>query len=314
MIWTPERNKVQGLLIADLYGQADDVACERNAVMAGGLRGADKASALAQQGIDPTLYLTISIDDLIEEMAARELIPRISGLSPLDAADLVHAEAQFLAKRLGLRALADGRNLIWDITMASAPSVEPWLSTMRLAGYAATGIFVEIDLEESVRRSEAEHRRGHDEYRNGRGYGGRYVAADAIRALADTPAGARRCAAQTALIQPSAAPGDRPFGSFRGAVTGRIAAYITGGLTLDALAEEFRTRCWPDVPSVCPPGMEAAAPAIDDPEPSVPGSFDDVVLAYDLGWLTDADYAALAEAAVCAPRRRRPYGCAGLPG
>ena len=43
--------------------------------------------------------------------------------------------------------------------------------------------------------------------------------------------------------------------------------------------------------------MEAAAPAIDDPEPYVPGSFDDVVRAYDLGWLTDTDYEALATAA-----------------
>jgi hypothetical protein len=40
--------------------------------------------------------------------------------------------------------------------------------------------------------------------------------------------------------------------------------------------------------------LEAAAPAIDDPEPHVPGSFDDVVLAYDLGQLTDTDYVIVA--------------------
>jgi hypothetical protein len=33
--------------------------------------------------------------------------------------------------------------------------------------------------------------------------------------------------------------------------------------------------------------MEQARAAIDDPEPYFPGSFDDVVLAYDLGWLSD---------------------------
>ena len=40
-----------------------------------------------------------------------------------------------------------------------------------------------------------------------------------------------------------------------------------------------------------------ARDAIDDPEPYVPGSFDDVVLAYDLGWLSGADYDVLAVAA-----------------
>jgi hypothetical protein len=43
--------------------------------------------------------------------------------------------------------------------------------------------------------------------------------------------------------------------------------------------------------------MEQAGPAIDDPEPYVSGSFDEAFLAYDLGQLTDADYAILAEAA-----------------
>ena len=45
------------------------------------------------------------------------------------------------------------------------------------------------------------------------------------------------------------------------------------------------------------PNSSPAREAIDDPEPYVPGSFDDVVLAYDLDWLTDADYDILAIAA-----------------
>jgi hypothetical protein len=64
---------------------------------------------------------------------------------------------------------------------------------------------------------------------------------------------------------------------------------------------------------VCAPGLEAAAPAIDDPEPYVPGSFDDVVLAYDLGEITDVGYQALAIAAAgvapgCQARAPRPGG------
>jgi hypothetical protein len=45
------------------------------------------------------------------------------------------------------------------------------------------------------------------------------------------------------------------------------------------------------------PGLEAAAPTIDDPEPHVPRSFDGVVLADDLGHFSDTDYVVLAAAA-----------------
>ena len=66
MIWAAERNREQGALVAALYQQASGVLCERKAVLAGGLPGADKAEALAQAGIDPAGYLTISIDRILD--------------------------------------------------------------------------------------------------------------------------------------------------------------------------------------------------------------------------------------------------------
>ena len=184
MIWTAERNMDQGALVASMYEQAASVPCERKAIMAGGLRGADTAGALTQAGID-----AIAVSDHQHRRHPRRdgwrgLIPHVDGLSPLEAADLVHAEAQFLAKRLGLRALADGRNVIWDISFASQHAVESWIAAHRRAGYTIDAIFVELSIGESVRRSAAMHRRGHDEYRQGRGYGGRFIPAEAIRALA----------------------------------------------------------------------------------------------------------------------------------
>ena len=188
MIWTAGRNMDQGALIAAMYSRAGAAPCERKAVMAGGLPGADTAGALTQAGIGASRHLTISIDGILTEMAGRGLIPHVEGLSPLEAADLVHAEAQFLAKRLGLRALADGRNVIWDISFASQHAVESWIAAHRRAGYTIHAIFAELSIGESVRRSAARHRRGHDDYRQGHGYGGRFIPAGAIRALADDPA------------------------------------------------------------------------------------------------------------------------------
>ena len=50
------------------------------------------------------------------------------------------------------------------------------------------------------------------------------------------------------------------------------------------------------MPSAYPPGVKTRA-AVDDLEPYVLGSFDNVGLAYDLGQLTDTDYQTLARAA-----------------
>ncbi len=271
MIWTAERNMDQGAMVASMYEQAASVPCERKAVMAGGLRGADTASAFTQAGIDASRYLSISIDAILLEMAGRWLIPRVDGLSPLEAAGLVHIEAQFVAKRLGLRALADGRYVIWDISMAAQDAVESWLAAHRRAAYSIHGIFVELSIEESVRRSEAMHRRGHDEYRQGRGYGGRYVPAVAIRALA-LPAGPGPGGTPRDEGVSSGPAGGEPGGSAPVAeVTGMICSYLAGALTLDAICQKFRSRRWPAVPSACPAGLEEAAPAIDDPEPLCPG-------------------------------------------
>jgi hypothetical protein len=265
--------------------------------MIGGLPGADKPSALARAGVDRSRYVTVSVNAVLQEMAARGLIPRVDGLSPLEAADLARGEAQFLVKRIAMRALADGRNLLFDISMASLHAVEPWLDRLKLAGYAMRGIFAEISIEEAVRRSAAEHRLGQEEYRNGRGLGGRYVPPGAIRALANAAGSPEARTAPASSDGGSGSGGPLGIATTGGDVADMITSYLSGQLTLEDLASQFRARRWRAAPQATPAGLEKAAPAIHDPEPYVPGSFDDVVFAYDLGQLCDADYEALARAA-----------------
>jgi hypothetical protein len=131
MIWNPERFRQQGRLVADLYERAAGVPCDRRAVLAGGLPGADKADALAQEGVSAAAFLMVSVAGVLEEMAARSLIPVVARLSPMEAADLALAEAQFVAKRIAMRAVADGRDVILDISMASEQSVVSWLAALR---------------------------------------------------------------------------------------------------------------------------------------------------------------------------------------
>jgi hypothetical protein len=80
-------------------------------------------------------------------------------------------------------------------------------------------------------------------------------------------------------------------------VTEMIAALRNGSLTLDEVAQRFRERTWPHTKKPAPTSyQEMAAAALEDPEPDVPGSFDDVTAAYDRGELTRAQYRTLAEA------------------
>jgi hypothetical protein len=184
--WSRERNRIQGALVADLYDQAKEVPCSGHAIIAGGLGGAGKSTVLSSHaGIDRSQYLTINPDDIKEEMAQRGLIPDVAGLSPLEASDLVHEESSFIAKRLALRATADQKNVIWDITMSDQAKTERRIDDLRTGGYSVDGIFVDIPVETSVRRAEARHREGHEDYRAGIGLGGRYVPPEVIRAQAD---------------------------------------------------------------------------------------------------------------------------------
>jgi hypothetical protein len=80
-------------------------------------------------------------------------------------------------------------------------------------------------------------------------------------------------------------------------VTQLIDALSSGRMSLEQVAARFRERSWPEAPRPEPQSyLEMAAAAQEDPEPYIPGSFDDVIKAYDLGKITDHEYAVLSEA------------------
>jgi len=79
--------------------------------------------------------------------------------------------------------------------------------------------------------------------------------------------------------------------------TDLIKALRDGTMTLDEVAQRFRERKWQrrrrEPPATY---FEMASRTLEDPEPYVPGSFDDVTDAYDRGELSDDEYDVLAEA------------------
>jgi hypothetical protein len=81
-------------------------------------------------------------------------------------------------------------------------------------------------------------------------------------------------------------------------VTELIEALRNGTMTLDEVAQHFRERIWPLTRGPkSQTYLERAAAAEADPDPLVPGSFDEVAAAYHRGDLSLDAYRTLADAA-----------------
>ncbi len=76
-----------------------------------------------------------------------------------------------------------------------------------------------------------------------------------------------------------------------------ISALSDGSMTLDDVVDRFRGRIWPRTRNRVPQtDLEMSTRALEDPDPHVPGSFDDVTAAYDRGQISSAQYRVLSEA------------------
>ncbi len=187
MAWVAERRHAHDEIIKEIYDSAADVPCDRKAVIAGGLGGAGKTTVLEQHAsVDRSEFLTINPDDIKEELVRREMVPRLPGLSPMECSSLAHEESSHIARLLAVRAMADGKNIIWDVTLSSPKSAFGRVAEFRAADYQnIEGIFVDIPIDTSVDRAAARHRRGHERYLSGEGLGGRFVSEDIIRSQHD---------------------------------------------------------------------------------------------------------------------------------
>jgi hypothetical protein len=82
-----------------------------------------------------------------------------------------------------------------------------------------------------------------------------------------------------------------------------LEALHQGTISLEEVALRFRQRAWPWRRASRPATyLEMAAAELLDPDPYLPGSFDDVVAAYDAGTITQDQFRVLAQAVALAPR------------
>jgi hypothetical protein len=86
-------------------------------------------------------------------------------------------------------------------------------------------------------------------------------------------------------------------------VSDLLDALHSGTISLDEVAQRFQNRRWPRRKSHAPATyLEMAAEELQDPEPYLPGSFDDVIAAYDQGKISRDQLRVLSDAVADAQR------------
>lgn len=80
-------------------------------------------------------------------------------------------------------------------------------------------------------------------------------------------------------------------------VTELLDALSAGTITVDEVARQFRARTWPRRRRTDPASYsDMAAAQLQDPDPYIPGSFDDVAAAYHQKKITREQFRALSQA------------------
>lgn len=176
--WSDERAAIHRRIVDEYYDRYKHIPNERRGLMTGGLGGAGKTTTL-RSGSDynPDEYMPLNPDEFKEEIAMRGLAPEIPGhdLSPMERSTLFHQESSHLAEMLAQRAYADGRNVVWDATMADPGAPTRRIGDMRRAGYTVDGVFVHVPVPTSISRIRSRYRQAQREWMQGRGPGGRPV-------------------------------------------------------------------------------------------------------------------------------------------
>lgn len=180
--WHPERARIHQELIREMFNDIETkgtVLYNKEAIFSGGLGGAGKSTVLKNHklaNINLDEYVTINPDDIKEIMAAKGLIPKVPGLSPMEASPLVHEEASHISSMVAALAIQRGMNVIYDTTMANEQGTREKIENLRYSGYGKIrAVFVDITPETSGSRAEARHLRGFNKFLMGQGYGGRLL-------------------------------------------------------------------------------------------------------------------------------------------
>lgn len=158
-----ERERQQ-LEVIDEFVNADGVKADKRMLFLGGLPGAgkttwlnsDKAKAL---GIDLGEYVQVNPDEVKTVMQRKGMVPDFDGLSADEAATLYHEESTHIAKMIAEAATAQGKNVVFDTSLAKQKQWDRARELTEPRGYDSTLVFIDVPVELSMQRAARRHKK-----------------------------------------------------------------------------------------------------------------------------------------------------------
>lgn len=182
--YTEERQKLHREILDELHDKYKDVPSEGKVVFSAGLPGAGKTTVLnmlkdGSEGVNVDNFATVSSDDMKEIFAEKGMIPKVDGLSEMEASTLVHEESSYLADKFLSELGQQNKNIVYDFTCKNADSTTRRMNILKNAGYKEKDmqfIFVDIPLEVAEERANFRYSVGLNDGIQKEGHtGGRYL-------------------------------------------------------------------------------------------------------------------------------------------
>ena len=144
--WTPERQALHDQIINDILepGRPAPAGIEPEAVIMGGLPGSGKSSVLAERAGGGQFDGYVHIDaDVIKGM-----LPEYEGWN----AALLHDESSAIADEVVRRSIRNHMPIMYDATLRTTRNAAAVVDALESVGYNTRLIYVDIPIEDSMRR------------------------------------------------------------------------------------------------------------------------------------------------------------------
>lgn len=167
VVWTPERQALHDQIVDKMLADQIKGGALRdgNMIILAGLPGAGKTESLSggreSAGlVDGQSFVHVEADAMKAALADAHAIEPPPGVGRLECAPLLHEESSAMAQQLANQAMAQGYNVVWDITGSSEKSVQARIDAGRAAGYHITGLMVDTTIPIAQERAASRYARG----------------------------------------------------------------------------------------------------------------------------------------------------------
>lgn len=187
--YTPERQKLHAIIISEILENAKNIPNEGKVLWTGGVMAAGKTYVLEtkMKGLANNYVSSLNPDEIKIQMAKMGMMPKVEGLTPMEVQSLAHNEASYLTRKITTIFSKEKKNILLDGTLRNYDAVSNVITNMKSDGYEiknTTVVFVEADKVSTSTRALSRYKEGLDNYTiHGKGYGGRYVAQEAIESM-----------------------------------------------------------------------------------------------------------------------------------